>query len=320
MTLRRPARCVRPNHGWPSISASDSPVEGSRSGSAASPVRAVPCWPPGSRRNRPQRLLTIISTTPADAERWLSDLQHLTDVPIALYPQREALGEEEPHYEIAGERVETIAALLEGRLRILVTTARATLERTRVPASLAEKTLRLRTGATDAAVRHAASLSPKSPLRSKRWVTAGSRRSPRWPSSASGAASSTCTASGWRPRPASNGGVISSSRSGLSTSPRSARARRLDEITILPMAWCRPREAGTCDEYRADPEQRQTLLELLPAGTLVIEEASGANGEEVSRAWREAEHHLVVARRLGEEVPAREEIFEAPDRWQGWPP
>ncbi len=96
----------------------------------------------------PQRLLTIISTTPADAERWLSDLQHLTDVPIALYPQREALGEEEPHYEIAGERVETIAALLEGRLRILVTTARATLERTRVPASLAQKTLRLRTGAT----------------------------------------------------------------------------------------------------------------------------------------------------------------------------
>jgi hypothetical protein len=42
----------------------------------------------------PQRLLTIISTTPADAERWLSDLQHLTDVPIALYPQREALEEE----------------------------------------------------------------------------------------------------------------------------------------------------------------------------------------------------------------------------------
>ena len=97
----------------------------------------------------PQRLLTIISTTPADAERWLSDLQHLTDVPIALYPQREALGEEEPHYEIAGERVETIAALLEGRLRILVTTARATLERTRVPASLAQKTLRLRTGTPD---------------------------------------------------------------------------------------------------------------------------------------------------------------------------
>ena len=46
-------------------------------------------------------------------------------MPVALYPQREALGEEEPHYEIAGERAETLAALLEGRLRILVTTARA---------------------------------------------------------------------------------------------------------------------------------------------------------------------------------------------------
>ena len=83
-----------------------------------------------ARRRFPQRLLTVRS---ADARRRgaLAD-RSLSPVAegLALYPQREALGEDEPHYEIAGERVETIAALLEGRLRVLVTTARATVERT----------------------------------------------------------------------------------------------------------------------------------------------------------------------------------------------
>src|SRR5512147_1011984 len=87
-------------------------------------------------RELPQRLFVVMAPTPGEAERWLTDLQLLTEEPVALYPQREALGEDEPHYEIAGERAETIEALLEGRLRILVTTARATAERTLVPAAL----------------------------------------------------------------------------------------------------------------------------------------------------------------------------------------
>jgi len=94
----------------------------------------------------PQRLLTIVATTPGEAERWLTDLAHLTDEGVALYPQREALGEDEPHYEIAGERAETIEALLQGRLRVLVTTARATAERTLMPAALERLRLRLATG------------------------------------------------------------------------------------------------------------------------------------------------------------------------------
>ena len=91
----------------------------------------------------PQRLLAVVAPTPGDAERWLNDLTHLTDEAVALYPQREALGEEEPHFEIAGERAETIEALLQGRLRVLVTTARATAERTLVPAALEQLRLRL---------------------------------------------------------------------------------------------------------------------------------------------------------------------------------
>jgi transcription-repair coupling factor (superfamily II helicase) len=121
----------------------------------------------------PQRLLAIVAPTPADAERWLTDLAHLTDQSVALYPQREALGEEEPHYEIAGERAETIEALFQGRLRILVTTARATAERTLVPAALQQ---------------------------------------PRWPSSAPEAAFWTCTDLEWPCQPGWNGGETTSRR------------------------------------------------------------------------------------------------------------
>src|SRR4026207_2427434 len=52
----------------------------------------------------------------------LADLATLSARATALSPQREALGEEEPHYEIAGERAETLEAPLRGRLRVLVTT------------------------------------------------------------------------------------------------------------------------------------------------------------------------------------------------------
>ena len=97
-------------------------------------------------RTFPLRLFTVVAPTPADGERWLDDLRTLTDLPAALYPQRESLGEDEPHYEIAGERIETIDALLAGRLRILVTTARATAERTRIPDALAHATITLQAG------------------------------------------------------------------------------------------------------------------------------------------------------------------------------
>ena len=109
----------------------------------------------------PQRLLAIVAPTPGDAERWLTDLAHLTDEGVALYPQREALGEDEPHYEIAGERAETIEALLQGRLRLLVTTARATAERTLMPAALERLRLRLAAGDRVAPTEVVATLLPR---------------------------------------------------------------------------------------------------------------------------------------------------------------
>src|SRR5258707_14450844 len=88
-------------------------------------------------RALPQRVFTVVAPTPADGERWLADLQTLLGPETtALYPQRESLGAEEPHYELAGERIETLEALLRGAVRVLITTARASAERTAVPPTL----------------------------------------------------------------------------------------------------------------------------------------------------------------------------------------
>src|SRR2546430_549211 len=81
-------------------------------------------------RRFPQRVFVVVTPTPTDAERWLADARALAGDAAALYPQREALGAEEPHVEIAGERIETLEALLSGRVRMLVTTRRAAAEGT----------------------------------------------------------------------------------------------------------------------------------------------------------------------------------------------
>jgi transcription-repair coupling factor (superfamily II helicase) len=94
----------------------------------------------------PQRVLLVVTATPADAERWLADLTVLREAGARLYPQREALGEEEPHLEIAGERVETIAAMLAGEVRVVVTTVRASAERTRMPRAVTERRFTLGRG------------------------------------------------------------------------------------------------------------------------------------------------------------------------------
>jgi transcription-repair coupling factor (superfamily II helicase) len=269
----------------------------------------------------PQRLLTIVAPTPGEAERWLTDLTHLTDEGVALYPQREALGEDEPHYEIAGERAETIEALLQGQLRVLVTTSRATAERTMMPAAL--ERLRLR-------------------------VVTSERRPP-------GDVAETLERMGYRRVPTVSevaefsvrGGIldvygfgmaapariewwgddVSSIRGFDLTTQRSLQ--ELSEITVLPITTAGVREeaevtpdvredsgqSGSGRGVRAGGPLRRTLLELLPSDTILIEEASGPDRDEVQRAWNEAKHHLEVARRLGEDVPSREDILDAPESW-----
>ncbi|MGH7561804.1 MAG: transcription-repair coupling factor [Gemmatimonadales bacterium] len=254
----------------------------------------------------PQRLFTVIATTPADAERWLADLLSLTELPVALYPQREALGEEEPHYEIAGERAETLEALLRGRLRILVTTARASSEKTLVPDALQRLRLDLAVGEERPlgdvvlalermgykrvpVVTEVAELSVRGGIVDVYGFGMASPARLEW----------------W-------GDEISSIRAFDLTTQRSGEEQR--GITVLPI--------GAGGEPTGRPAvgpsgrlHRNTLLDLLPPETLLLEDSSHPNQEEVSRAWRESEHHLEVARRLGELPPAREDLFATPEVW-----
>ena len=252
---------------------------------------------------QPQRQIVVVATTPGEAERWLTDLALLTDGTVALYPQREALGEEEPHYEIAGERVETLEALLRGQVRIVVTTARATAERTLVPAALDQLRLRIVSGERRAPSEVAATLEAMG-YRRVATVTEVAEFSIRGGIlDIYGFGMAVPARLEWW------GDDVSSIRGFDLTTQRSLQS--LDEVTVLPVST-----RSLTDVAAAQPATRKTLLELLPSDTFLIQESAGADGDEVDRAWSEAEHHLEVARRLGEDVPKRDAILESPEAWR----
>ncbi|HXV89720.1 MAG TPA: transcription-repair coupling factor [Gemmatimonadales bacterium] len=258
-------------------------------------------------RRLPQRVLAVVAATPGDAERWLADLRMLAGDAARLYPQREALGAEEPHYEIAGERIETLEALLGGGVRILVTTARATAERTGVPAALAERTLELPGRGTGDGGR-GASLSEVA----RRLEAMGYARVPTVTEVAQFSV---------------RGGILDVYGFGMAAPARvewwgdeivSLRSFDLDtqrstepveRVTVLPV---RVEGGGTGDGGRV----RSSLLELLPADCLLFIDQEAAVEQEVGRAWADAAHHLDVARRLGEAPPPREDLFLSPDAWR----
>ena len=277
-----------------------------RSGSAGCRAPAARCSPPGSRTTQPQRLLTVVAPTPAEAERWLTDLAHLTDGPVALYPQREALGEDEPHYEIAGERAETIEALLQGTgCGSLVTTARATAERTLVPAALERLRLRLAAGERPAPKSVAAAL--------ERWDTAGCRTVTEVAEfsvrggilDVYGFGMAVPARLEWW------GDDITSIRGFDLTTQRSLE--ELSEVTVLPVSTPRAGRGGGRAPASTRRASDARCSSCCRRDTIVIEEAAGPDPDEVKRAWNEAEHHLEVARRLGEDVPSRDAILEQPD-------
>jgi transcription-repair coupling factor (superfamily II helicase) len=283
------------------------PARGSQlllAGAPGSSGAALVAW---LGRELPQRTIVVIAPTPADAEQWLSDLQLLFEGSVALYPQREALGEEEPHLEIAGERIETLEALLGGRLRILITTARASLERTRVPADLQSMRLDLRPG----------DMIPPRAL-AQRLEAMGYEKVPTVTEVAQyslrggildlyGFGMAQPARLEWW------GDDISSLRSFDLTSQRSGA--EVPHVSALPIA---ARAKGGKDfPLPTSSFSRQSLLQLLPGDSLIVEEAGGPLREEARRAWEEAEHHLQVARRSGAEVPARADVFEEPASWAG---
>jgi transcription-repair coupling factor (superfamily II helicase) len=254
---------------------------------------------------QPGRVIAVMAPTPTDADRWLSDLTALcAPEPVALYPQREGLGGEEPHVELAGERAETLHALLEGRVRVLVTTARATAERTEVPAALRRHRLTLAPGLEVPLSRVLERLTGMG-YRRVAMVTEVAEFSVR---------GGIVDLYGFgMPAPARLewwGDVVETVRAFDLTSQRSLEP--LAAVTVLPIRA--PAVDGGAMPGPAAPGAT-TLLDLLPGDALVLEDAPEAAAAEVTRGWDEAEHHLAVARRMGDEVPARDALLIPPEEW-----
>ncbi len=290
------------------------PTRGAAIGVGGLPGGSVPVLLASLVQHLPQRSFLVVAPGPSEAERWLADLSVLLDSRVRLYPQREAFGEEEPHFEIAGERVETVEALINGDVSVVVTTTRAIAELTAMPAAVRSKQLRLAVG----------------------------------DDSKPADAIDTLERMGYERRPtvldvaqfAVRGGILDVYGFGMAAPMRiewwgdeiiSIRAFDLDtqrseseteSVTVLPVAarGGGSRESGVGDRDpspidRRPADARQSLLDLVPPDTLVFIE-QGVSRAEVDRMWSEAEHHLEVARRLGEDVPERGVLYVPPSSWE----
>jgi transcription-repair coupling factor (superfamily II helicase) len=255
-------------------------------------------------RRLPQRLFAVVAPTPADAERWLADLQTLLGPELpALYPQREALGAAEPHYELAGERIETLEALLRGAVRVLITTARASEERTAVPAALEQARLVLDASKEERRLTETAQRLDAMGYKRVPSVTEVAQYSVRGGIlDVYGFGMAAPARIEWW------GDEIASVRSFDLDTQRSGDA--LERVTILPVTSERMNQTVT------GGARHSNLLELLPTDTVVVIDQESAVQREVERAWVDAAHHLEVARRMGEEPPTRDELLIEPASWR----
>src|SRR5690242_8966070 len=80
--------------------------------------------------------------------------------------------------------------------------------------------------------------------------------------------------------------------------------RDADYALVLPV------EALPDEE--AEDDARGALADLFPPDTLVLVPAGANVAGEMHRTWEEAQHHIDLARRRGEDVPSRHELFQQP--------
>ncbi|MGH7655505.1 MAG: CarD family transcriptional regulator, partial [Gemmatimonadaceae bacterium] len=247
----------------------------------------------------PNRMLTVVADQLPEAERWLADLQSIAGEEfVALYPPREGFGEVEPHAEVAGERVETLERMTRGEVRILLTTARAILERTRLPQALASARLELRRGDSwrlDALAAHLRAVG----FERVEMVEDVAQFSVR-------------------------GGIVDVYGFGMAEPVRlefwGDEIVELRHFDLLTQRTSKPAEVALVlpVDVASAPEteerfERTTLAALFPPGTLLVVPAGVHLVPEMRRTWDEAAHHINLARRRGEEAAAREDLYQPPD-------
>ena len=247
-------------------------------------------------RRQVGRFLVVATDSLPDAERWLADLRTLLDGDVvALYPPREGFGEAEPHVEVAGERVETLERTMRGEVRILVTTSRALLERTRMPRALQDLRVELRKG-------------DQRPLRAliAHLERIGLERVPMVEDVAQFSV---------------RGGILDVYGFGMADPVRAEFSsdeiidlRQFDMTTQrstreVPVVLVLPVDGGDFGELSGE---RRTIATLWTPDTLLVLPEGTHLEPEILRTWGEAEHHVDLARRRGEDAPDRAELFESP--------
>ncbi|MGH7721034.1 MAG: transcription-repair coupling factor [Gemmatimonadaceae bacterium] len=249
------------------------------------------------RRLGDRRFFVVVAETLPDAERWLADLETLLDEgAVALYPPREGFGEVEPHLEVAGERAETLERVARGQVQALVTTARALMERTRLPGAVRTSRLELRPGETRRLEDITSHLE-----------RVGFERVPLVDDVAQFSV---------------RGGILDIYSFGMANPVRVelwgdeiASLRHFDVLTqrstrdadvalVLPVEGHGPAEG--------DGATRGAIADLFPPDALLLIPAHAHLDAEMRRTWEEAQHHIDLARRRGEDAPPREELFQLP--------
>ncbi len=248
--------------------------------------------------NAPNRMLAVVADQLPEAERWLADLQSvLGETSVALYPPREGFGEIEPHAEVAGERVETLERMTRGGVRILLTTARAVLERTRLPNALASARLELRRGdmwRLDELSAHLESV--------------GFEKVPTVEDVAQFAV---------------RGGIVDVYGFGMSEPVRleffGDEIVELRHFDLLSQRTTKGAELALVlpvdvsgDAVAEERFERLSLAALFPPETLVVVPRGVHLEPEMTRTWAEAAHHIDLARRRGEDVAPRDELYQPP--------
>ncbi|MEK7402165.1 MAG: transcription-repair coupling factor [Gemmatimonadota bacterium] len=249
-------------------------------------------------RRAPERFIVVVTDTLPDAERWLADLRALMEADVvALYPPREGFGEVEPHMEVAGERVETLERTMRGEVRVLVTTTRALLERTRMPSALRDLRVELRRGDQ----RRLADLIEhleRIGLERVTMVEDVAQFSVR-------------------------GGILDVYGFGMADPVRAEFSA--DEIVDLrqfemssqrstrEVAFALVLPVDGAVKFGAMGGERRSVVTLWTPDTIVVAPVGTHVEPEALRTWSEAEHHVELARRRGEESPGREELFESPN-------
>ncbi len=253
-------------------------------------------------RNHARRFMVVVCDSVTDAERWLADLSSLTgDQGVALYPPREGFGEAEPHAEVAGERVETLERIGRGEVQLLLTTPRALLERTQMPRAVQEARLELRRGD----VKRPADIA-------RHLEEVGFERVPMVDDVAQFSA---------------RGGIFDVYGFGMAEPVRMefwgdeiVEMKHFDLVTQrstrdAELALILPVDGGmrsTAVEF-----ERVTLSELFPPDTVLFLPEAVHVRPELTRTWDEAKGHLDLARRRGEDVRRRDELFAEPNEVAG---